>query len=1015
MDNVLINIDFAVTGQDALINNLVKTGKLTAEDAEIFKKASQSKQQAVNQQITDTNKLNDANAKSTKSIADLANANKQLTATIPTQALKDVTKEVTNFGSEMLRNTETSKSLKAQLRAMKEELNLLEESGKENTDRFQQLSISAAKLEDQLGDTQNRIRQMASDTKYLDASLQVLGGVAAAYSVAQGASALFGTDQKELQKTLVKLNAVMAIANGLQQIQTLTQKENIAITLIASGQKKTMALITALETAAESSNIVVKKIAIETQIALNAVMMANPVMLLVGGVVALTAALYYFTSGTKSAAEMQTELNQAQLKNLEISKLQDEITRAATDERVRQIKYELDAKKASGASDAELHAIEMRLNEEKQNSAKALFVKYQKDIADINGMRLRAVELEKQLNAAQTENKGEELIKQLESEKAYNAKRLETAESVLGNLMDANNEYYLNKIAYDTEQRRKELQSEKAFADAKVLIQKTNSKAELNARIEDLKVASEVELSNVNLTAGEKYLIHVKLNKDIENLQHEYLLKQLEDAKTFILAEQQERRNDADYQLGISKDLAKAERDIQINQKGITDNQKLLIEAQYQSKIADLQKKYDENKAKSELNAKQSEIQAKLYLESHINDESLRLNKELIDVKEQMDIASAKSTINNEQELSAKLIEIKAKANADRTKLDNDYYTRQKQSQMSAFEHEVNMQNISLQQRKGNDIQILENELSLIGAKQQANRQSYEKGIIDYQTYLDKKNQLDEDAAGKHNAIISKEAEEEKQIRDATQQAFLTGVNMLLEISKRNTESQLQELTKQREQELSNKDLTEAQKLRIQKEYDEKARKIKQEAFKQEKAAKIIEATMNTANAVIAGLETGGVTGMALAALAGALGAAQIAIIASQPIPQFAKGTKGSSKTPAGFKWVGEEGPELIHTPGGEKIITHGDSMQLLKQYGLAATPPPLPSGNSYVPVGINGVSGSPVFINDNGAVVNALGSIEQKLDSLNQVNITLDKSGFKTHMVKRNHTIEYLNDKYSR
>jgi len=1012
MDNVLINIDFAVTGQDELINGLVKIGKLTADEAAVFKQAAQVKQQAVSQQITDTNKLVDANAKTTKSIAELSNANKQLTASIPTQALKDVTKEVANHGNEMLKTTEKSKSLKAQLRAMKEELNLLEEAGKEGTQGFMTLSIEAAKLEDQLGDTQNRIKQMASDTKYLDASLQVLGGVAAAYSVAQGASALFGTDQKELQKTLVRLNAVMAIANGLQQLQNITQKENIAVTIIASGQKKTMTLITALETAAESKNIVVKTLAIETQLALNAVMNANPVMILVGGIAALTAALYYFTSGTKSATEMQTELNEAQLKNLEISKLQDEITRAATDERVKQIQYELDAKKAQGASDQELHAIEMRLNQEKQQAAVALFSKYSKDISEITLMRERAVSLEKQLNKAQTENMGEELIKQLESEKAYNSKRLETAESVLANLQDANNEYYLNKIAFDAEQRRKELTSEKAFADAKVLVQKLNSKKELDAKIADLQVASKVELSDVNLTAGQKYLIQVKLNKDIENLNREYLIKQLEDAKTFILAEQGERRKDADYQLQIAKNLAKAERDIQFAQKGVTDNQRFLYEVQYQNKIADLQKLYDENKAKSELNAKQSEIQAKLYLGMQFSDESLKLNKELIDTKEQMDINSATSTIHNEEELSAKLIEIKAKANADRTKLDNDYYTRQKQAQLSAFEHEVNMENIALSQKKGNDVQVMENELSVIGAKQMANRQYYEKGIIDHQTYLDTKYQLDEDQAKKLGELHAYEADQQKQIQQGALNFFSSMVSELFALSKQNTDNQLAELTRQRDIELSNKELTEAQKERIQKEYDDKARKIKQEAFKQEKAAKIIQATMNTANAVVSALEAGPLIGPVLAAMAGALGAAQIAIIASQPIPQFAKGTKGNQVTPAGFKWVGEEGPELIHTPGGEKIVTHSDSMQLLKMYGLSATPPPLPSGNSYVPIGVNGI-GQNVVVNDNGAVVSALGNIETKLENLKQVNITMDKSGFRSHLVKRNSTVEVLNDKF--
>ena len=65
---------------------------------------------------------------------------------------------------------------------------------------------------------------------------------------------------------------------------------------------------------------------------------------------------------------------------------------------------------------------------------------------------------------------------------------------------------------------------------------------------------------------------------------------------------------------------------------------------------------------------------------------------------------------------------------------------------------------------------------------------------------------------------------------------------------------------------------------------------------------------------------------------AGVLGALQLAMVASQPIPQFAKGTKNA---PSGFKWVGEEGPELIHDGGGYPIITHRESMKILEKYNI--------------------------------------------------------------------------------
>jgi predicted nuclease with TOPRIM domain len=52
-------------------------------------------------------------------------------------------------------------------------------------------------------------------------------------------------------------------------------------------------------------------------------------------------------------------------------------------------------------------------------------------------------------------------------------------------------------------------------------------------------------------------------------------------------------------------------------------------------------------------------------------------------------------------------------------------------------------------------------------------------------------------------------------------------------------------------------------------------------------------------------------------------------------VPAFATGTKGASVTPPGWKLVGEEGPELLYTPGGEKVVTAPDTEQILSKYNM--------------------------------------------------------------------------------
>jgi len=88
------------------------------------------------------------------------------------------------------------------------------------------MAKGAGTLKDQVGDAQKVISVLASDTFKLDAALQGIQVGAAGFQIMQGAAAAFGSENKDLQKALVQLNGVMAITQGLQQIQNALQKES---------------------------------------------------------------------------------------------------------------------------------------------------------------------------------------------------------------------------------------------------------------------------------------------------------------------------------------------------------------------------------------------------------------------------------------------------------------------------------------------------------------------------------------------------------------------------------------------------------------------------------------------------------------------------------------------------------------------------------------------------------------------------------------------------------------------
>ena len=148
---------------------------------------------------------------------------------------------------------EKQKSLTGQLRALKQELSLLETQGKENTQEFENLLFTAARLEDQIGDTRERVRVLASDTFKFDAAVGATQALASGFEVAQGAAALFGSEGKELQEVIAKTTAVTAIANGVNDLaQQITGQGALKLALLAAGQKA-VAVATAISTGAISA------------------------------------------------------------------------------------------------------------------------------------------------------------------------------------------------------------------------------------------------------------------------------------------------------------------------------------------------------------------------------------------------------------------------------------------------------------------------------------------------------------------------------------------------------------------------------------------------------------------------------------------------------------------------------------------------------------------------------------------------------------------------------------------
>ena len=111
----------------------------------------------------------------------------------------------------------------------------LKAEGKQNTQTYRDIekamketSKKAGELKDKIGDINSVIKNLGSDTRGIDNVVRGVGLMSNSYQAFLGVQSLVGKENKNLQEGLLKLNAVMAITQSIQQIgNELTAEDSI--------------------------------------------------------------------------------------------------------------------------------------------------------------------------------------------------------------------------------------------------------------------------------------------------------------------------------------------------------------------------------------------------------------------------------------------------------------------------------------------------------------------------------------------------------------------------------------------------------------------------------------------------------------------------------------------------------------------------------------------------------------------------------------------------------------------
>lgn len=839
-ETVIIEFVSDSTGLQPAEDKLAAIGKIDAKTAQVFKQTNTELKNrvsvltAVGQQAQ---KVSTETGKMKNSISDLDKVTKNFTKDFMhgfeegvINTLKEAGVSEQQFADAMKKGNadagKSTKSLRAELAAMRQELVRMKLAGKEGTEEFKKMEQAAGTLDDAIRDVSTAVKNVGSDTAVLDGTVGIFTGVAGAASVATAAVALFGEENEDLQEVLLRVNALMAITQGLQSVATVLQKES-------SAAKLADIIVTRSQSAAQALYNFVVGTSIGLTKAFKIALASTGVGLLVIGLIELISALQ----------STETELEDVNFE-LKLMKGRTEGAREAIEDLAD---IEIARAKAAGKAESDL-------------------------------IRIRGRSTLDHLKALRLEN--EQLISrrdQLDSaSESYNA---------LNNAIEENNAE-IKKLNKEALIQSIELQTQLSEEQKKAAEEKEQRDKEAAERARKLRL----QTLNDELAALELQALNAEKGGQIE--------------------------------ITLQKKIIVAKSKIELEAEGLTAKQKLLIQEKSLQDQLTLQKEFNKKSSQEAIEALISRNNAELQNLNLQSDERLRLTIENL-------ISQAQIEIDANEGNASKIKEINAKRDAD-------IKAARLKSIQETLDYEIALQDAreganqrALQAIAANEKASIEERIAAIDEltnyelEQLRRRQdALDRRLLGdrqynllYEQLQDQQAKISEDAEKKKQDAIDKTAEKAKQrTKEIIQTAIdvagqVVGViDALFKLQSDKENNRISEQKKQVEELREAGVITEKEAIKRMKVIEAEEKRIKRQQAQRDKQVAIFQAIINTAAGVAKAIPN-----IALMAIAAAIGAAQIAIIASRPIPKFRKGKKDQYE---GLGEVGEAGAELIEKDG---------------------------------------------------------------------------------------------------
>lgn len=189
-------------------------------------------------------------------------------------------------------------SIRSQLRECREQLALMEADGKRGTEEYKRMQQEAGRLTDAMGDAATQARILAHDNGKLQGFISGISGVTGAITAAQGAMSLFVGENENLQKAMLKVQSLMSITMGLQEVYNTLNKDSAFMLVIVAKAKDALTAANARLAAALGISTVAAQ-----------ALMAALTLGLSAAITAIIVLISKFSSESAKAKKAQEEFN----------------------------------------------------------------------------------------------------------------------------------------------------------------------------------------------------------------------------------------------------------------------------------------------------------------------------------------------------------------------------------------------------------------------------------------------------------------------------------------------------------------------------------------------------------------------------------------------------------------------------------------------------------------------------------------------------------------------------------